>query len=145
MRVPDRQKQRREYLGRKAGACLGEGMAVAFLLFFLLLTAGCGIFTCLSLFIPGLQPAILPFGFLTFFLGVGSRAIYMVTQQADQHVKSISYIPPVTLNTLPAEEVLVRGSQEPTQEQSGVLLRAAGESADTPSEQLLRASVGKNE
>ena len=57
-------------------------------------------------------------------------------------VKSIPYVPPVTPNTLPAEEVLVRGSQEPTQEQSTVLLRAAGENTDRP-EEMLRASVGK--
>jgi len=56
----------------------------------------------------------------------------------------LPYIPPIAPNTLPVEEVLVRGSQEPTQEQRTVLLRAAGEKDDKP-EQLLRASVGEKE
>jgi hypothetical protein len=51
---------------------------------------------------------------------------------------SIPYISPVSPNTLPVEAVLVRGSQKSTQEQSTMLLRTSGESADKP-EQLLRA------
>lgn len=39
---------------------------------------------------------------------------------------------------LPAKEILLRASTEPTEEQEKVLLRAAMTSEDTPPEQLLR-------
>jgi hypothetical protein len=80
------------------------------------------------------------FAFATLFLGFASWMIYHITKLASHHVTSVPYVPPVKFDTLPAEEVLVRGAQEPTQEQSAVLLRAAEESADTPAEQLLRAA-----
>jgi hypothetical protein len=46
---------------------------------------------------------------------------------------------PVTPESLPVEEILVRGSHEPKQVQSTVLLRITGECADVPAEELLRA------
>jgi len=48
------------------------------------------------------------------------------------------YFPPVTPNTLPAVEVLVRSSEEPPVVQSEVLLRAAQAAQETPKEELLR-------
>jgi hypothetical protein len=59
----------------------------------------------------------------------------------DVQEEAIPYVQPVTINTLPAEEVLVRGSEEPIQEQSTSLLRAAGERDEFPVEELLRAST----
>jgi len=47
-------------------------------------------------------------------------------------------------DTLPAEESLVRASSEPIQEQQAVLLRAAVDDQETPSEQLVRP-VGERE
>jgi hypothetical protein len=49
---------------------------------------------------------------------------------------------PITTDSDPAEEVLVRGAQEPKKEQSAVLLRVAEESGDEAGE-LLRAVSGK--
>ena len=50
-----------------------------------------------------------------------------------------SYVPPVSLSNLPAEEILVRGAEEPTAP-SEVLLRAAGKGEESKAEQLLRSS-----
>jgi hypothetical protein len=55
----------------------------------------------------------------------------------DELVKSLTYVPPVTAETLPAEEILVRGSEEPPGVQSEVLLRGAL-GHETPQEELLR-------
>ena len=55
--------------------------------------------------------------------------------------QAIGDVVPVTrINTahLPADESLVRASQEPVQEQQSILLRAAAEVGQTPAEQLLR-------
>ena len=46
---------------------------------------------------------------------------------------------------LPAPDSLVRASSEPMQAQETVLLRAAEEGVDTPSEQLVRASAGQEQ
>ncbi len=46
---------------------------------------------------------------------------------------------------LPAPTSLVRASQEPTQAQEGILLRAAMEGQEKREEQLLRASAGEYE
>ncbi len=54
----------------------------------------------------------------------------------------ILYVPPVTLDTIPAEEILVRGSDETPVAQSEVLLRAAQQGQQTPKEALLRVSQG---
>jgi hypothetical protein len=52
--------------------------------------------------------------------------------------KSLPYIPPVTPDTLPPDEILVRGSEEPPVAQSEVLLRAAKATQEAAKEELLR-------
>ena len=59
-------------------------------------------------------------------------------------VSQIPYVPPVTASTLPAEEVLVRGAEEPKQEQSKVLLRGIDNSTGTGKQELLRGSQGQD-
>ncbi len=54
--------------------------------------------------------------------------------------KSNPYVPPVTPDTLPADEILVRGSEEPPVAQSEVLLRAAHRGKETPKEEWLRVA-----
>ena len=56
-----------------------------------------------------------------------------------QKAKQLTYIPPVTAATLPADEVLVRSSEEPKEEQGKVLLRGTDGSAGTGQQELLRA------
>ena len=63
------------------------------------------------------------------------------TKRAGEESAAIPVVPPVIADALPAEEVLVRGAQEPIEEQSSVLLRAAEENADISAEQLLRAAT----
>jgi hypothetical protein len=54
-----------------------------------------------------------------------------------RELHAIPYVPPVTPDTLPADEILVRGSEEPVAVQSEVLLRSA-QGQDTPKEELLK-------
>lgn len=60
--------------------------------------------------------------------------------RAHREAKQLPYVPPVTADILPAEEVLVRGSAQPAQEQSKVLLRGTDSSAGTGEQELLRSS-----
>jgi hypothetical protein len=55
----------------------------------------------------------------------------------------IPYVPPVTPNTLPADEILVRSSTLSEVPQSEILLRATHATQETPPEELLRVSEGK--
>jgi hypothetical protein len=141
MRVPDRQKQRREYLRKKASLYQSTGLKMLTTVFCIapLLWATKYLWIrpdfdsalwWLSVFIDGGIVAAMTI----WNINSVRKAIYQDRCAA----ALLAYVPPVTPNTLPAEEVLVRGAQEPTQEQSAMLLRAAEESADTPSE-LLRA------
>ena len=60
------------------------------------------------------------------------------TSNVIQQVKE-EHFPSATPNTLPADEILVRGSEEPPIVQSNVLLRAV-KGAETPKEELLRVA-----
>jgi hypothetical protein len=57
-------------------------------------------------------------------------------------INSLEYVPPVAeqIKDLPAEEILVRGSDQPAATRDE-LLRAANEAQDTGSEELLRANI----
>jgi len=57
---------------------------------------------------------------------------YKEVLAARERARLITMSQPVTADTLPAEEVLLRGAKEPIQEQSTVLLRAAEERAEFP-------------
>jgi hypothetical protein len=146
MRLPDRRKQRREYLKRKVvaqskiqgGSLLALGLLIAAII--------SGLFTCgYLLYAYFLQEGTLLllallFTVLAIVCGSGCRRISAFIEKASNEEMSIPYVPPVTPDTLSAEEVLVRGSQEPLQEQRTILLRAAVENADRPEEELLRAA-----
>jgi hypothetical protein len=56
----------------------------------------------------------------------------------------ILYVPPLTPDILPADEILVRGSEELPVAQSEVLLRAAQQGQETPKEELLRVTEAAN-
>jgi hypothetical protein len=141
MRIPDQQKQRWEYLRKKVGAAIrGFGGRV---LFFCVLIVGVvcgtiGILLCLSPF--------LLYGAVLVLIAVGGFKVCTIlpgyVEQADRD-RAIPYIPPVIADLLPAKEVLVRGSQEPSQDQSTMLLRATGDGAEVSSDELLRASIGE--
>jgi hypothetical protein len=67
-----------------------------------------------------------------------SRCSRYLVQKADE-AATLPYIPPVTPDTLPAEEMLVRGSEEP-QAGSETLVRPSTATRETPAEQLLRST-----
>jgi len=67
--------------------------------------------------------------------------LWIVAGNVVKKVKALGNVVPVTrANTadLPADESLVRASQEPAQEDQSILLRAAADATQTPVEQLLR-------
>ena len=150
MRVPDRQKQRREYLRKKAGVrgIIVGGQLLEILLFSVTGLCGLasfGLLLCSIAIGPQFYLTTLVSILLTVGGGYISWKLGKLTDRAEQEERSLAFVPPVTPDTLPAEEVLVRGAQELTQEQSTVLLRAAEESVASPTEELLRASIGKRE
>lgn len=69
--------------------------------------------------------------------------VYGHSHTAYKEAKSIPVVPPVTADTLPAEEILVRASEEPSVAQSEVLLRAVQRGQEAPKEELLRVSQGE--
>jgi hypothetical protein len=142
-KAPDRRKLRQEYLKTKAGAyvrgTVGATLLLPAVLTFFLLAA---ITLVLGLF------AMNPHGAISFLvaciislcLTIASAALVRWCWRVRHEFKRASelpYVPPVTAATLPAEEILVRGSEEPPVQQSEVLLRAA-KPQETPEEELLR-------
>lgn len=63
-----------------------------------------------------------------------------LARQILRTARQLSYVPPVTAETLPAEEVLLRGAEEPASEQSKVLLRSIASGPESASQELLRCS-----
>ena len=81
---------------------------------------------------------------LALVCGVGTYHLIRLAHQAHQEAKQLPYVPPVTTDSLPAEEVLVRGSEEPKQEQGKVLLRGTDGSTGVGEQELLRSSQGQD-
>jgi hypothetical protein len=65
--------------------------------------------------------------------------VMIVSGDVIKQTTDLHYAPPITPDTLPADEILVRGSDEPSVVQSQVLLRAAKEQT-RQDEQLLRGT-----
>jgi len=150
MRIPDREKQRRDYLTKKAGTIskgIAGGIVCLILALVTLVLLILGIFCCFYRWADakgetqyGLPVGI---GFLIVAAITGSLAALSGLHAKDQadRAKALPYIPPLTPGTLPAEEVLIRGAQPPTEGQGALLLRAAEESVNTPAKELLRAAA----
>jgi hypothetical protein len=123
--VPDRKKLRREYLRRKAIAYGIGGLVPVLSLIF-----------GLWLYHSDLN-AITRHGFLFCVLLV--YFVWIAVKVSREAIKGVPYVPPIVTGTLPADEILVRGSDQPPVAQSEVLVRAANEQ-ETPKEELLRVS-----
>ncbi len=96
----------------------------------------------------GVPASYVPFfAFLVLAMAGGGWFLFPRAKQVIQAAKYIDPgIPFTRANTadMPANDSLVRASQEPAQAQEGVLLRAAtGETQAQDARQLLRASVGE--
>jgi hypothetical protein len=141
MSSQDLQKQRQGYLKKKADM-IGRSVYLALLGCVFLSFAAIYLLVVWKIYNGALFQVRYQdwVGILT-FTTVGMIVLWASCRQEKQ-IMYLPYVPPVTSDILPAEEVLVRSSQEPTQEQSTVLLRAAGENGDKP-EQLLRASLNE--
>jgi hypothetical protein len=143
-RVPDRKQLRREYLKQKGGAVANitvSGLlllpvSVALLLFLTMIfvfafspSEPIGervVLSCFAIALAGLA-------------GAGVSICVRDIRETKRKARQLIYVPPVTPDTLPAEEILIRGSQEPPVAQSEVLLRAAKET-EAPLEELLHVN-----
>ena len=118
----------------------------------LFFTALCLVFILMFFFIAALGMLFLPASFASWCLMFAiafailfapilqcTLAIVNVARQLDPGVP----LARVNVADLPAPDTLVRASSEPMQAQEAVLLRAATQGQETPSEQLVRASVGQ--
>jgi hypothetical protein len=143
--APDRKKLRREYLKKKANA---YGDAAIYAIMFtptFMLAVGCALSLVMWLIWPPevwenrtTDLALSIIGAL--LCGPASWYCRKRMKESEQLAAKVPYVPPVTPDTLPADEILVRGSEEPPVVQSEVLLRAAKAGQETPQEELLRVS-----
>jgi hypothetical protein len=138
-KVTERRQLRREYLRKKARQRLYMVCGVVTVLFGYALT-------CMmrgAVLEPVKEHPDLPTTLRASFVAVCVMAFYgLLVYGANRMIKSaqkiqVQYVPPVTADTLPADEILVRGSEEPPIAQNAVLLRAA-KGQETPAEELLR-------
>lgn len=134
-KAADRAGMRREYVWKKSAADLKcfAGFAVTFIC--AMCAVMCAIFLVLSVF----DWRLIAFdgGFVLGLIVCGTASVYGLRAWADGGVaaRSLRYVPPVReqIEALPAEEVLLRGSQISPEE----LLRAAA-NQETPADMLLR-------
>ena len=154
-RVPDRKRQRREYLRKKRQA---YKKAVAAGTLFVPTFMGASVCFLLTAF--GFGYAIWNLNATTFneywlvgtipFTGIGAillwiaKSSWSAIQQQVDIAKHIPYVPPVTPFDLPADEILVRGAQQPDAPQE-TLLRAAQGDEEVAHSQLLRAAPSATE
>lgn len=137
--VPDRVRLRRIYLWKK-GTVYSKATAGVLLCLVLGIVVFLGGLAALALL---WQNPLWTFSSSTFLFGMAVVSLWlywksrMLVQKAKIEVAR-HYAPPVTLETLPAGEVLVRGSNEPLLSSQDQLLRPVTSSRQTPAEELLR-------
>ena len=149
-KVPDRTRARRDYLLAKAaiiGKVLGNDFWTAVSV---LGTIVCGLGTIYLLGYAISRPAWLLAGaigaVLTWWSARMAARYYRFLVEARRELAELPVVPPVRAQVaqLPAEEVLLRGS-EAAAAQQGELLRAADKGSDTPKDDLLRASDNRTQ
>ena len=152
MRIPDRKQLRQEYLRRRtAAAAKSIGGHLLFVCGFVF-TLLCATATVILILAAIICTVFAPEYWLSCAVGAlvlaistaaGGHSVWEMDQFVDRarQEADIPYVPPVAPNTLPAEEVLVRGAQKPSEEI--LLLRAAAGIKEAPVEELLRATVGE--
>jgi hypothetical protein len=135
--VKDAAKNRRQYLWRKAGADALICVGLVLFLVFGFLTLAVGAMTAVSAL---LNPAIAVLGLVATAIP-GSIAYLAGRTILNTHNRSmdIPYVPPLAeqLAALPAEDILLRGADQPTATPDE-LLRAVREGTETESGELLR-------
>lgn len=139
IKVPDRAKARREYLVKKAKTNTQRIFGALITIFFGLLTVvfAIGMVFCL---VRTDGPSIVWVLLLALLTGSATYLGYRFVYDANVEDKSIECVPPVheQIPHLPAEEVLLRGSQASAASPDELLRSAAKQ--ETPAEELLRAT-----
>ncbi len=139
--VQDRKKLRREYLEARRAFYVQMFQWLAVLLPFIVILMFL-IYICFQNTMQFPAFALLEaFGglFCLVFVSVLGYALVTECGAIKREIDALPYAPPVTSDDLPADEILVRGSEEPPVVQSDVLLRAANE-VEAPKDELLRVS-----
>jgi hypothetical protein len=133
--VPDRKKLRRDYLRKKRRLNALQIVGFCILLPCILapIAIAIGLLAWYRFSAVASLSTLAALGCWLLLVRKGWRALLEV----ERRERTLPYVPPVTLNTLPANEVLVRGSQQPATPHKEVLLRPA-QGGETPADQLLR-------
>ena len=139
--IQDRKKQRREYLRKKRVTYFKATLNT-------LIAIPCSWYAFGSLFAALFNPfdrlfSVIMFA-LAFIFGAVAWTAAKRAKLLHQKAKQLPYVPPVSPATLPAEEVLLRGSDASAQEQSQVLLRGTHNSEEADGQELLRSSQGQD-
>ena len=136
--VPDRKKLRREYLKKKRNAAFALSA-----LNILAVLSGMGAILCWAMVIwfywSGGRALAVALGVIMFSFMFMLAIVRGLRKGVRRISSNIPYVPPFTPDTLPADEILVRGSEEPPTAQREVLLRAA-KAVETSEDELLRVT-----
>lgn len=149
-RVPNRRKLRQEYLKKKAKAYSKSAFFGLVLLPFASCSVLFGVIAVVvliglmyALFSGRLVSSVVPLLFvglaIGFVLWIVTWMFWVFLRDELEEARIIPYVPPVTVETLPAEEVLVRGAEEPAAIRE-TLLRATTGTEETKAEELLRSA-----
>lgn len=134
----DRVKRRQEYLKKK-----GEAYTLITMMLFLSLPFAVIAFSLLLIpffFHPKSLDAWIPLATLFAYAGGALWFLLSIARHEHQEARQLPYVPPVTADSLPQEEILLRGAQPPPQEQGKLLLRGATDRKEISSQELLRIS-----
>ena len=148
--VPDRKRLRREYLKMKAlgfsqaatarilhRAANGGGAAFGAILMSSLLILVLELIMSKPVGSWNYPPGMIAFCAVGCIVSLLMYRFAQALQIRAAKLAQLPYVPPVTPNTLPADEILVRSTSELPTVQSAVLLRMAS-GIETPREELLR-------
>src|SRR5579859_2959565 len=115
-RVPDRRRQRREYLRKKGQAYTRVTFGLVFLILLSLVLAFVAFGTLNTLIIAvcyyrGEIKCVYLGVALIIMSALLVRQSARTLRKGAEEVRSLPYLPPVNASTLPADEVLVRGAE----------------------------------
>jgi len=135
--VPDRRQQRREYLKKKASGFVMSGMSVALPVIAVVATVMSAVYE--DEHVIGLNTVVC--------IVACAPILGLFALKMSGHAEIASrapFVPPVKASILPAEEILMRGAEEPAAPNE-TLLRAAGKGEETAKEQLLHVTPSATE
>jgi|SRR5579884_72634 len=146
--VQDRIRKRREYLTRKSLGYAWAGLnallvvpclCIAFVLFVYNLCTICFLFRT-----NDIARIVFVFCLALSFQGM-ALILARSAGEAHREARHMRRVPPVTFETLPAEEVLLRSSEESLQAQSRLLLRSLEGPEEILKRELLKSSQAQEQ